>query len=211
MQATDEIRSHIERHLGPIHQVFNQWQDEALPISVQHVAPADSRPVHTLITLGMSGRAMSVPAQQDAPAYLELMMTLPNTWKLDEESSKREEWSWPIRLLQSLAHGPHASGGWLAWGQIVPNGEPPKPYAGTTKLCAALIVPSLLVPTDFYQLTTPTKTIAFYAVVPIYAEEWALSRKSGTQALLERIVDQDVNDVIDPKRKNVAKKRFGLF
>lgn len=211
MLSTDEIRAHIERHLGPIHQVFNLWQDESLPISVQHVAPDETRPVHTLITLGMSARAMSVPAQQDAPAYLELMMTLPRTWQLDEESAKRDEWSWPIRLLQSLAQRPHASGSWLGWGQIVPNGEPAKPYADTTKLCAALIVPSLLVPTDFYQLTTPAKTIEFYAVVPIYAEEWALGRKSGTQALLERIIDQDINDVIDPKRKNVAKKRFGLF
>lgn len=211
MQASDEIRSHIERHLGPIHQVFNQWQDATLPISVQHVAPADTRPVHTLITLGMSAQAMSVPPDQDAPAFLELMMTLPRTWKLDEEATTRDQWSWPIRLLQSLANGAHRGGSWLGWGDIVPNGEPPVPYAKTTKQCAALIVPSLLVPTEFYELATPTKTIAFFAAVPIYQEEWELSRNEGKQALIERIVDQDVNDVVDPKRKNVARKRFGFF
>lgn len=211
MLSADDIRAHIERHLGPIQQVFNQWADESLPISVQHVAPVETRPVHTLVTLGMSARAMAVPVQEESPAFLELMMTLPEHWKLDEESSKDEAWSWPIRLLQSLAYRPHKSAGWLGWGHIVPNGEPPRAYAPTTKQCAALIVPSLLVPTAFYELTTADKTIAFYAVVPLYEEEWALSRASGTQVLLERIVDHDMNDVLDPKRKNVAKKRFWHF
>jgi hypothetical protein len=211
MPSTDDIRAHIERHLGPIQQVFNQWADESLPISVQHVAPVETRPVHTLVTLGMSARAMDVPAQEESPAFLELMMTLPEHWKLDAESSQEEEWSWPIRLLQSLASRPHKSAGWLGWGHIVPNGEPPRAYAQTTKQCAALIVPSLLVPTSFYELATAEKTITFYAVVPIYEEEWALSRASGTQVLLERIVDQDMNDVLDPKRKNVARKRFWPF
>jgi hypothetical protein len=211
MFAPDEIRTHIERHIGPIQQVFNQWDDESSPISVQHVGPSDVRPVHTLVTLGMSARAMSVPASKDAPRYLELMVTLPEQWKLDAEAYNSEEWYWPVRLLHSLAHRPHDTGGWIGWGDTIPNGEPPRPYAKTTLLCGALIVPSLLVPTQFYELKGAQHNVAFFSVVPLYREEMELANQNGTQALIERIVDRDVNDVIDPKRKNVARKRFGLF
>jgi hypothetical protein len=212
MTAPDEIRAHIEQHIGPIQQVFNYWADESLPISVQHIAPSEVRPVHTLVTLGMSSHEMQVPASsKDAPRHLELMVTLPESWKLDADSYKREEWSWPVQLLHGLAHRPHDTGGWIGWGDTIPNGEPPVPYAKTTELCGALVVPSLLVPTAFYELKTPQRSVAFFSIVPLYKEELVLANNLGTQALIERIVDRDLNDVIDPKRRNVAKKRFGLF
>ena len=44
--------------------------------------------------------------------------------------------------------------------------------------------------------------------MPIYKEEWQLGLKHGAKALMERIVDRDVNDVIDLKRKNVARPRL---
>jgi hypothetical protein len=205
----DEIRSHIERHIGPIDQVFNDWENQTSPISVQHVGPTETRPVHTLITVGMSAHPMAVPVEKESPKYLELMITLPRSWKLDSDSTSKDQWVWPIRLLQTLARKPSASeNGWIEWGDLIPNGEPPKPYAESTRLCAALIVPSLLVPTDFYELSTPAKVIAFFAVVPLYKEEWQFGVKSGTKALIERIVDRDVNDVVDAKRKNVAKRRW---
>jgi len=207
----EAIHAHIERYLGAIHQAFGDLDSPASGIEVLHVAPVVTRPVHTLITSGMSAQAMQVPEDVDAPRFLELMITLPEYWKLDAQSASREEWSWPLRLLQSFARRPHETNSWVGWGQAIPNGEPPRPYASTTKLCGALAVPSLLVPTDFYELMTEHKRIAFYAVVPLYREELELSRTSGTQTLLERIVDRDLNDVVDPKRKNAAKKRFGLF
>jgi len=206
-----DIRAHIEKHLGAIHQVFNEWADEVAPISVNHVAPSDVRPVHTLVTSGMSARALPGEMRSDAPRFLELMITLPREWQLDPKSYKLEEWFWPLRLLHMLAQWPQLTGSPLTWGQRIANGAPPQPYASTTKLCAALIVPSLLVPTEFYELKTDAKTVTFFAVVPLYKEELEFGERAGTQALLERIVDRDVNDVVDPKRKNVARKRFGLF
>src|SRR5690606_36675277 len=110
--------------------------------------------VHTLITSGVSLRAMNV-TKPDAPAHLELMMTLPREWQFGPEVSKEERWSWPVHLLKSLARRAHEEDGWLGWGHLIPNGRGGHPYAETTKQCAALIVPSLLVPTEFYELETP--------------------------------------------------------
>jgi|HigsolmetaAR201D_1030396.scaffolds.fasta_scaffold03560_5 hypothetical protein len=202
------IESHIEQHIGPIEHVYRSSAASS-DIAIAHVAPSDTRPVHTLITLGLSDRAMSVP-RADMPARMEIMMTLPREWRIAPEVTE-ERWTWPQALLSSIASRAHTQDGWLAWGHLIPNGEPPAPYASSTRQCAALIVPSLLVPTDFYELRSERGTIVFYAVVPLYREELELARTNGTDALFTRLIDRDVNDVVDPARRNVARKRFWLF
>ena len=214
------ITAHIERHIGPIKQVFRETAAassidalavDVLPVDVLHVAATTDRPVHTLITSGMSDRPMAVPAGTDSPEYLELMMTLPREWQLDEQAPRDETWYWPIRLLLHLAGLPRQSNTWLGWGHTVPNGDPAQPFAANTQLCGAIIVPSLLVPTPFYELRLAQRTIAFYGVVPLYKEELALQQREGMSALLEKLIDRGIRDLVDPKRRNVAVKRFGLF
>jgi hypothetical protein len=205
------VTEHIERHIGPVGNVYASAADDEPEVRIVHVPPSETRPVHTLITAGMSERPMKV-SKHDAPTRLELMMTLPRTWQLGVEAPTEEQWAWPIELLRKLARRAHTPGGWLGWGHIVPNEEPPKPYARSTRQCAALIVPSLLVPTAFYELKTPADaSIVFYAVVPIYNEEYELGRTAGTDALFRRLIDRDFNDVVDPGRRNAAKKRFWFF
>jgi hypothetical protein len=211
MLLADEIRSHVEQHIGPVHQILDGDPAEAAPVRIMYVAPHEMRPVHTLITLGISAQAMSVPSEKEAPRFIELMANLPKQWQFDPESLKQDRWAWPLRLLTSLAQRAHTKGEWLAWGQTIPNGEPPQPYARTTKQCATLIVPSLLVPTAFYQLVTPTRAIEFYGVVPLYREEWQFGRDQGVESLMNLLIDRDVNDVVEPKRRNATKKRFVFF
>ena len=206
-----QIGEHIERHIGRVEQVFDAQDSDPVRIRVHHVAPVNSRPYHTLITSGMSARAMNVPASDaDAPRYIELMVTLPEDWKVDPQH-RDEQWWWPIRQLETLARFPHTHTTSLNWGHIVPNDDPPKPLAPTTRLCGAIIVPSLLVPTAFYQLDLDDRQVAFFAVLPLYKEELELKLREGTQALLDRLLDHDINDVIAPRRRNVAKRFFGLF
>lgn len=204
------ITAHIERHLGPIKQAFRESPD-ASAIEVLHVAATTDRPVHTLITSGMSDQAMAIPAGTDSPEHLELMTTLPRGWQLDAQAPRDATWYWPIHQLLQLAALPRQSNTWLGWGHTVPNGEPPQPLAANTKLCGAIIVPSLLVPTPFYELKLARRTIAFFSVVPLYQEELALKQREGMKALLEKLIDRGIRDLVDPKRRNVAAKRFGLF
>ncbi|HEX7114719.1 MAG TPA: suppressor of fused domain protein [Steroidobacter sp.] len=202
-----DIRAHVEKYLGPIDSVLQGAASDEARIDILHVAPAETRPVHTLCTSGMSDRAMPVPPGSEAPAHIELMMTLPGDWKVHDAG---EEWSWPLKQLTSLARLPQASGTWLGWGRTIANGEPPMPLAPGTKLCGAIIVPSLLVPTGFYELESAGRRIAFFSVVPLYKEELELKEREGMEALLSRLVDKNINDVIDPRRRNVG-RRFGLF
>lgn len=202
------LRAHVERHLGKVDEVFADESQGGTRIEVQHVRPELVRPYHTLVTVGMSALPMRVPSNVDAPRYLELMITLPEQWKVGDRADK---WHWPIRQLVALARLPHASGSWLGWGHTVPNGDPPQPLARSTRLCGAIIAPSLLVPRHFYELTVGTRQIAIFSVIPIYREEMELKAREGMEALLALMVEHDVNDLIDPRRRNVVKKFFGLW
>jgi Suppressor of fused protein (SUFU). len=198
-----QIRSHVERHIGRIDRVF-PGDPASKTADVLHVSPVDSRPYHTLVTAGMSSVAMNVPPEVNAPHRLELMMTLPEGWKPPDD--------WPVRLLQHLSRTPYENERWLGWGHTVRNGDPPQPLAPHTALCGVIIAPSLLVPVPFYELSVDGERVAFYSVVPLYQEELELHTREGMAVLLERLLHNDINDVVNLKRKNVAKKKlFGLF
>ena len=203
-----QIHAHIERHIGRIDQVFSDTDADDLRIDIHHVAPVDSRNYHTLITAGMSHRAMQVPSEMDAPRHLELMVTLPASWKVGDEA---QQWNWPIRQLQYLARYPHDYRTWLGWGHAIPNGKPPQSFANNTQLCGAILVPSLLVPRAFYELATDDRQIAFFSVVPLYKEELELRDREGMEALFTQLLEHDINDVVNPRRRNVCKRFFGLF
>ena len=206
-----QIRSHVERYIGRIERVF-PGDPATGTADVLHIRPIDSRPYHTLVTAGMSSVAMQVPPDASAPRRIELMMTLPESWQLGADVADERK-HWPTRLLQSLSRWPREhEGEWLGWGHIVPNGDPPRPLAARTALSGVIIAPSLLVPVAFYELNVADERVAFYSAIPLYPEELELRRREGMEVLLERLLHRDINDVVELKRRNVArKKRFGLF
>ncbi len=205
-----QIRSHVERHIGRIGHVF-PGDPARETAEVLHVGPINSRPYHTLVTAGMSTVAMRAAPDANAPRRIELMMTLPEAWKLSADSSD-ERVHWPIRLLQSLSRWPREHEGWLGWGHTIPNGDPPQPLAPRAALCGVIVAPSLLVPVSFYELDIDGERVAFYSAIPLYREELELQAREGMAALLERLLQDDINDVVDINRRNVAKKKlFGFF
>jgi hypothetical protein len=205
------IAAHIEEHIGSIETAFPQQDAAGCAVLVHHVLPTIERPVHTLVTSGMSELALPAPDRDEA-TRLELMMTLPRDWKFDPQSLRDEQWRWPVNQLQYLAGIPADRGSGLAWGDTILNGDPPRPFASNTRLCAVIIAPSLLVPPEFYQLRDDDQTITFYSAIPLYREEVALKHEQGMETILTRLLDHGINDLIDPRRRNVARKKFlGLF
>jgi hypothetical protein len=207
----EQILAHIEKHLEPVGQVLRDAADATTPVDIAHVPASELRPIHTLITVGMSRVAMPVPRDVEGPARIELMMVLPQSWKLDEASLRDEQWRWPLTHLRRIARASIDSSRWIGWGQVLANGEPPQPLVTGTRFCGFVIVPSLHVPPSFYQLRSRMGDVVFFSAVPLYAEEMQLAHEQGTTTLFEKMLDRDVRDLVDMKRRNVAKKRFGWF
>lgn len=208
--TVERIAAHIEQHLGKILNVFPDATADSR-ILLHHVPATDLRPIHTLVTSGMSAHRMAVPEGVKAPQHIELMMTLPRQWRMGE-SLRLDEWRWPLAQLHKLARIPQATGGWLGWGQAITNGEPPQPVARGTALCGFIIAPSLFVPQEFYELKDGGRDITFLSAIPLYKEELELHRQQGMEALLGALLDNGIQDVVDVKRRNVTRKqRFGWF
>jgi hypothetical protein len=208
----EQISDHIEAYLGKVEAVFHEIVSDTVHVDVHFVKPSQQFPFVRLVTSGMSDLPMAIPEGSDTARYLELVVTLPGDWRLDQNSFKDEAWYWPVRLIKMLARLPHKYNTWLGRGHTVPHGDPAKPYASNTKLCGAIILPSATVPDGFYKLRIDeNKEIVFLSVVPLYEEEMNLKLRLGTDELLNRLDKVGVNDIIDPARRNAAKKRFRLF
>lgn len=213
VSSLPQIEAHLAAHLGPVQHVFHELVSDAVHVDVHCIPPTPTQPYLRLVTSGMSDRPMNVPvdAGPEVPRYLELMVTLPANWNFGQTELEDERWYWPLRTLKFLARLPHKFDTWLGAGHTIPNGDPPEPYAAGTRLCGAVILPSPTVPTHFHKLKTPGKTIAFMAVVPLLADEMAYKLRHGSDRLGQRLDRAGVNDCIDPARRSVAPRLFGLF
>ncbi|AEG02087.1 suppressor of fused domain protein [Methylomonas methanica] len=211
-ECIEQISQHIETYLGKVETVFHEIVSDTVHIDVHFVKASPEFPFIRLVTSGMSDLPMTTPPEADVPRFLELMMTLPADWRLEQKAFDDERWYWPIRLLKFLARLPHKHETWIGWGHTVPNGDPAEPYASSTELSGAIILPPVTVQEGFRSLRIrDDKIIQFLSVVPLYAEEMAFKLREGSAPLLDKFDKVGINDIIDPGRKNVIRKRFGLF
>ncbi len=205
-EATIEaVSNHITQHIGPIDFVFHELISDKVHIDVHVVKPRPDRPYITLVTSGMSDRPMTVPPGVEAPQFAELLVCLPPDWPLSQESFEDEANYWPIRWLKQLARLPHDYRTWLGFGHSVPNGDPAEPFADNTDFCCMLVLPPVRFGDDFQLLEMPDgKQIAFYALVPLYAEEMEMKLRRGTNALLEEFDRIGITELIDLDRPNLG-------
>jgi hypothetical protein len=199
------IEQHVERHVGPIANVFHELYSEYIHLDLLMVAPADDRPVHTVVTSGMSSKPM------EDGTLMELLIVLPPTWPMDEASWRDERHYWPVRALKELARLPHAYGFSLGDGHTVPNGDPPAPYGPGTRLCGALIAPPVVTPHEPVEGAPDTLLRAVYF---LYQEEMDLKLERGFDALVDAFDEAGVSEIVEPDRPSAVKKRkkrFGLF
>lgn len=205
------IAAHIEKHVGRPDWVFHEIISEFVHIDVHFVAPTPERNFYTLVTSGMSDRPMKVPEGHEHLRYGEMLICLPPDWKLSQEDFKDERNYWPVRTLKFLARLPHEYDTMLSFLHTVPNGDPAENFPGTD-FCCSLISLAEQFGEDFWKWqVAPEKEIFFYSIVPIYREEMELKLKKGADALWDALDKEKLTDVVNPRRKNVAKKRFGFF
>jgi len=211
---SDSISDHVTKHIGPIASVFHEIVSRGVHLDVNWIAPTPSRPIHVLVTMGMSDLPMNVPKELKDDAYMELLVVLPGNWPLTKDALKDEQNYWPIRLLKDMARLPHDYNTWLGFGHTVPNGDPPVPYSSNTSFCCALIHPPILLfgnpdpvpfPLDFFKLRIDaSKTIRFFTVLPMYAEEVAFKLDNGLDPLMDLYDQHNVTSMIDIHRPNVC-------
>lgn len=214
-ETVSAVSNHIEMNIGKVAGVLHEVVSTLVHIDVHIVPPDKDRRFTTLVTSGMSDRPMAAPEELlEDYGHAELVMCIPGDWPLEEAAMRDETYYWPIRLLKRLARLPHAVETWLGHGHSIPNGDPAEPYAPNTKLCGAVLCATFWFGKEFLWLTTPNgKKITFLSVIPVYDEEMSFKLNSNADDLFDRMERRlgVIPFVVDPRRKNAGKKRFGLF
>jgi hypothetical protein len=208
-ESLEQIGKHIAKHIGEAATVYHEIISDQVHVDIHVIAPTRQRNYYTLVTSGMSDKPMAAPEQMKDCGYSELLMCLPASWPLVEESLKDENNYWPIRWLKILARFPHEFDTWIWLHHTLPNGDPPVPYAANTRFCCAMLSFPILFGEDFYKLRiNDDKTIHFHSFLPLYREEMEFKLKHGFDSFLDRMKDIEISELLDLKRKNAVKKRL---
>lgn len=188
----------MAQFLGAPLQTFADTEDAELPIEILHWAPTMRRHASTLVTSGMSARAMTVPRGREAFAHCELMITLPHDWQLHDASLDEATWAWPLEWLRKLARFPHERSTWFPFGQVVPNGDPPRPLdAKKTELAGFILLPPVSLPRPSYLLEDDHgPSVIFWALYPLYPGEIAFALKNGDEAVMEKLEKAGLSDLV---------------
>jgi Suppressor of fused protein (SUFU) len=202
-----EITAHIEKHLGPVPNVFHDLVSELIHVDIYPVPPIADRPWWMLVTCGMSEAPMAIPQLDGGTrlGFTELCIGLPGSWPLDAKSLADSGNSWPLNLLATLARLPHEYESWVGAGHTFTNLEPPNFIASGTSFAGAQLAWPKLVSEDFHILEVEEGVeIDFLAVIPLYREELNLGLRVGQEALVRRLEDAGVNELLDVTRLNVG-------
>ncbi|MDO4643637.1 MAG: suppressor of fused domain protein [Cardiobacteriaceae bacterium] len=201
-----EIKTHIEKYLGPISATFRR-EDSETPIDLLWLQPDHNRPYHALITSGLADHIMDIPEEiphREAIMRAELMIMLPPEWSISPENLRSEHGYWPIAWLSMLAEFAHTSGNWLGTGHIIPNGDPLTPIADTPFTGVLILPPFVSQPQDFCVFHSKDGTrLNIFCLIPLYPGEMVLKNEEGLDALLEHFDKNGrINEIIDLKRKD---------
>ena len=207
-----QIESYIEENIGAVSCVYHEIVSDQVHIDIHVVNPSEKRNSYTLITSGMSDQPMPAPPGKEGYRYTELTLSLPASWPISEDELQDDKNYWPLRWLKTIARLPHHQNTWVSLGHTIPNGNPPVPFSSATELCCWILSVPLLFGKQFGRMKVDNeKAVNFFSVVPIYKEEMEFKLRKGARPLIERLVRDGVNEIVNLNRKNVCKKRFGLF
>ncbi|MDX1988272.1 MAG: suppressor of fused domain protein [Candidatus Obscuribacter sp.] len=205
-QLIELAQKHIETFIGEIDVVLHETVSDHLHVDV-HVIPAtEDRPFLTLITTGMSDLPMNVPEELDEYKYAELLICLPPDWPLSMEAFQDEKNYWPVRWLKTLARYPYNADTWLGMNHTIPLGDPPEPVCQGSEMIGFMLVPPMFFDEEFCELkVSDEKTVHFYQLLPLHADEMNLKVEQGADALWEKFENNvPIGDLLDPNRKSAC-------
>lgn len=199
----DEILGYVSKYFGTIQDTLIEVvPGSKVSVNIHIIPPSMNKGFVTFVTTGMSDLPMVYSNEESEFKFAELLLKLPSSWRVGKDNMGDKSHYWPIEWLRKVAHIPHIYDGWITEGVILPNGEPPQPFASNTKLSCIMVCR----PTEsgLDKVQSEQGPINIYTLVPIYEEERNLVLEKGYEYLLEKMNEKGISDVLDINRVNVG-------
>lgn len=203
-----EIEAHLARFFGRAESVWHEVVSDDVHVDILPFPPTAGRDFWTLVTCGMSDRAMKVPAEfaDEDLSRAELALSLPRDWIGEGadgwDALRRPDRWWPVGWLKYLARFPHKYDTWLWADHSIPNGDPPLPLGPGTTMCGWILGAPRTWPSTAVTINVPRVT--FHAVFPVHWHELEFKVKRGSGALFELLDRAGVTEVMNPRRPRVV-------
>lgn len=163
------------------------------------------RDYYILLTGGLSALPMNVPEDIDEPKFLELVMLLPSSWKLDLKDLEDDNNYWPFEILKTLIKVPHEDNSWLGYSHTFSWGLD-QYFSPNNKFTGAILIDSISLPEDFLIIKSAEKTISIYSAIPLYKEEMIFQIEHGTNKLIDKFEEHKITEILDINRVNTCLK-----
>lgn len=190
--AKEEARDLVyEGMFGERSHVYNEKPGKSPHVDVFTYPPQNGRDFFTLVTGGMSDRAMTLPEDMEGiPRRVELILYC---------SEPKDEY---LEGLRELARFVHDQDTWIGFGLTIPNGDPPRLIWGSKHLNTLLLMPTIVRPDNnlLKSLQIGGDAVQFVWLVPISKGEADLHAEEGFGALLDVFEKQRHPVVFDPNR-----------
>lgn len=197
----DEILQHLERYFGKVTSTLSEIVPGSKVAVNLHIIPSSN--FITIVTTGMSDYPMDDSTEAFEERFAELIIKVPLDWNIDKSDMEDIDNYWPLGWIRKTAHIPHLYNGWLGKDVILPNGEPPQPFASNTKLSCIMICKPRESGLEKL-ITSNGDIINFYTLVPIYEEERKLALENGCDYLINKMLQYGIKDILNINRKNVG-------
>src|SRR5262249_55781013 len=97
---------------------------------------------------------------------------------------------------------------WLGMGHTIPNGDPAKPFAPGTELCAWLLLPPVRVPNEAQEVALADgRRVHLYVLHALFLDELSLKLSKGTNALLDAFSRVDKPETLIVDRPTTSRKK----
>lgn len=209
MKVYHEHTEAIDNHLDQFFKkkeivVFHELLSLDLHVDVYLITPKKANH-QILLTSGRSAYAMKAPHNNQK--FAELMMLIPPDVDFGKIYPSKSKHDWMIAALKAAVRIPYHNNSWIGKGHTLQHDADFNPYSRHTKFCGGMIIPSFVYDTDFTRIkVSPRREINIYSFFPLYKEELQYKLKHGYSQFLELLADNDANEVLNLKRKNVCKK-----
>ena len=186
--------------------VFDDIESKDNHIDVYWIKPnLEYRPYSILLTCGMSRFPMVVPEGYEDKRFIEIAMLFPMDWDFSDIKSKPDSVTWPIHHLRTIGKTPILQNTWIGFGHTIGCGESKSDCYPGTRFNSTIIFPSIKLPESFTEIRNNDDLIKIHSAIPLYQEELKFKLDNGSNSLIDKFNELDIQEIVDINRINTCK------
>lgn len=200
------INEHIREHFPNSEvSVFHEIMAFDFKVHV-HLIKTKSYLFDVLITSGMSCLEMEIPKEAENPEdlrFAEMMMLIPKGIEFGKVYNGEQKNDYIISMLKQTAKFPHQEKSWIGIGHSIVSDANFEPYGNDTEFVGGVILPSVTLDENFTEIKRDGRIINIYSFFPLYKNEVQYKINYGYSALLDKIIEANSKEILNPNRENL--------